>query len=81
MQFVETERGLVNLAFVRRIDRAQDGRAMLFVQDDGFAMSILPYEDIEERLGTFIPDHTGSISMHVGEDQGKVYHIDSPVVG
>jgi len=80
MQFVKSNRGLVNLAFVKRIETNPKGEAILFM-DDGYAIADLSFEDIDAEIGTYVPDHTGTQSLHIGEDQGRVYHRKVPVVG
>lgn len=57
MQFVKTNVGLVNIAFVERIDRAPDGKAILRYES-GPAISAMSFEELEDCLGEVIPNTT-----------------------
>lgn len=81
MQFFKTDIGLVNLAFVLRIDRSFEGLAIFYLQDGKSGLSDQLFEDLEVDIGTFIPDHTGTQHLSISEDQGKVHHFLVPVVG
>ncbi len=80
MQFVKTDIGLINLAFVQRIDHNSKGFAILYLADGKMATTDQIYEDFEGEVGPFVPDQTGTHQLKVLTYEGKVDHYMTPVV-
>lgn len=79
MQFVKTNIGLINLAFVERIQRSHVGKAILEFKETS-ATSELSFEDLEDSIGTIIPNTTEAQALFMEAVDGKVEHWLAPII-
>ena len=79
MQFIQTDIGLVNLAFVEQIQRAKDGKAILRM-NSGSAIASMRYEEIEELLDPVIPNTTAAQALFMEFVDGEVKHSFEPII-
>ncbi len=79
MQFIQTDIGLVNLAFVEQIQRAKDGKAILRM-NSGSTIASMHYEEIEELLDPVIPNTTAAQALFMESVDGEVKHWFEPII-
>lgn len=79
MKFIKTNAGLVNLAFVERIDRSHEGKAILHLNDRS-PVSEMSFEDLEEELGEIVPNFTTSQALFMEVVEGEVQHYLMPII-
>lgn len=79
MKFVKTNIGLVNLAFVKTIQRSHEGKAILEWKD-GVAVSQASFEELEDDLGAIVPNYTASQALFMEVVDGEVLHYLMPIV-
>jgi hypothetical protein len=79
MQFVKTNIGLVNLAFVESIQRGSDGKTILRLANS-FAICDTGFEEMDVLVGDTIPNTTGAQALFMDVDDGKVSHWLGPIV-
>lgn len=81
MQFIHTNIGMINLAFVRRIASKNKGAVALLYLDNGeVAETSATYEATCDRIGVIVPDTTGCTGIGFDESGGKIFRSIQPIL-
>lgn len=79
MQFVRTDTGLINLAFVERIERGSEGKAVFRLQNSS-GVSDISFDELESSLGVVVPNTSGAQALFLEVVESEVTHFVSPII-